>query len=454
MSTRTPLLRESGEPFVLYGRRWVVLLAVCLLQLANAAVWATFMPITPQAALYFTDSADKGWIIDLLSLIFMVVYLPMAFHAMWSLNARGLRRTVVAAGWLNLLGATIRWGGNLAGRGGRGGLGAVFAGQTIAAVGQPAILACPTLLAAMWFGEHERALALTLGSMANPLGMAAASVMAPAIVGTNAMPSDAAMDSLLLWTLVPSAIAAVVAHAAIGDRPPTPPSFSAKAEHVGAFLDAIAAARRSKPFVLLAVVAGLGIGLFNALTTLMAQILAAHSYTDSQVGTASALLVGLGIVFAGAVAAVLDATQAFLGATRALFCCATASLVLFTLVANVAGHFTLVAVSTSVIGATCFAALPAMLELGAEILYPVSEGTSAGLLWLAGQLGGIVILLIMQQLGGGVGASPPGADPDMTLACWFVVLACGCATLLTFAIHTDYHRLDAERAAGGGSIQT
>ena len=37
---------------------------------------------------------------------------------------------------------------------------------------QVAILSCPTLFVALWFGDSERALANMLASVANPLGMA------------------------------------------------------------------------------------------------------------------------------------------------------------------------------------------------------------------------------------------------------------------------------------------
>ena len=48
-----------------------------------------------------------------------------------------------------------------------------------AALAQPVILGCPTLMAATWFGEDERGLANTLASLANPIGIAAGSVVPP-----------------------------------------------------------------------------------------------------------------------------------------------------------------------------------------------------------------------------------------------------------------------------------
>ena len=50
-----------------------------------------------------------------------------------------------------------------------------FGGQILAAIAQPVIISCPTLMAATWFGDDERALANTIASLANPIGLASQS---------------------------------------------------------------------------------------------------------------------------------------------------------------------------------------------------------------------------------------------------------------------------------------
>ena len=42
---------------------------------------------------------------------------------------------------------------------------------------QVAIMSCPTLFVALWFGDNERAIANTIASVANPLGMAVRCVL-------------------------------------------------------------------------------------------------------------------------------------------------------------------------------------------------------------------------------------------------------------------------------------
>ena len=48
----------------------------------------------------------------------------------------------------------------------------VLIGQFIAALGQPLISCAPAKLAALWFGENERVIATTIGTAAQPIGVA------------------------------------------------------------------------------------------------------------------------------------------------------------------------------------------------------------------------------------------------------------------------------------------
>jgi len=46
----------------------------------------------------------------------------------------------------------------------------VMVGQTIAGIGWTFMVQAPTKLAAIWFGDHERSIATTIGSLAGPIG--------------------------------------------------------------------------------------------------------------------------------------------------------------------------------------------------------------------------------------------------------------------------------------------
>ena len=61
----------------------------------------------------------------------------------------------------------------------------VLVGQLIAACGQPLISCAPAKLAALWYGENERVIAVTVGTAFQPIGVAIGYVL-PAFFVTEA----------------------------------------------------------------------------------------------------------------------------------------------------------------------------------------------------------------------------------------------------------------------------
>eukprot|EP00041_Stephanoeca_diplocostata_P043335 m.12678 g.12678 ORF g.12678 m.12678 type:complete len:213 (-) comp9911_c0_seq2:313-951(-) len=163
---------HKGE-FVLYGRRWLMLANIALLQAANAILWVSYAAVATKAAKYFdTDNST----INMLSITYMVVYLIVGFWTTMLLQRTGLRYALVLASGVNMTGALIRYVGVLGGSA-KQQLILQFVGQTLGAIAQPFLLGCTTLLAATWFGEHERAIANSLSSLANPIGTAAGYIL-------------------------------------------------------------------------------------------------------------------------------------------------------------------------------------------------------------------------------------------------------------------------------------
>jgi len=76
-----------GGGVQVYKRRWVVLLCFCLCNAANALVWITFSPISDQVEAKFNISST--WV-NMLSLVFMIVFVPITFPSAWLLDHLGL----------------------------------------------------------------------------------------------------------------------------------------------------------------------------------------------------------------------------------------------------------------------------------------------------------------------------------------------------------------------------
>ncbi len=119
---------------------------------------------------------------------------------------------------LNALGAVLRWQGAVS----RSFLTA-FVGQTICSVAQCFTLGVPPMLAAAWFGPHERARATSIGVLSNQLGGALGLLSSVVVTHGSDLPallgSTAAASGVIFGLLLIGFQAA----------PPTPPSRSQQA---------------------------------------------------------------------------------------------------------------------------------------------------------------------------------------------------------------------------------
>ena len=118
----------------------------------------------------------------------------------------------------------------------------VFIGQSLSAIAQPCFVNSPGLLAANWFGQSERDVAVTVASLFAVVGNAVGQVLPPMMVnqhaeavspassggGVNPLIVDG-MKSLLLVQAVVAAAAYLLVFVFFKSHPPTPPSSSTAA---------------------------------------------------------------------------------------------------------------------------------------------------------------------------------------------------------------------------------
>lgn len=274
-----------------------------------------------------------------------------------------------------------------------------------------------------------------IGSVSNPMGVALGTVLSSQLV------SKASDIRLMLWVYsAPCVLAFVLILFFFQNKPPTPPCVSASQQSAG-FLEGLKLVIRNKPFLLLLLAFGIGVGSTSSVSALSGQIVGGQGFSPKEAGYFFAILLMAGIVGAVISGKIIDKTKRFTETLRVSFALACLAFLMFTLVLPMR-IFWLVSISTGMMGFFCFAALPVALELSVECTYPVDEGTSAGLMWLTGQLFGIIITFAMDGL---QGSKEPGIDqPSMTNSCWFVTSAAGFAAFLLMFFKTDYKRLSVD----------
>lgn len=429
--------------YKVYKRRWFILLVICILNSSNAMLWLSFAPVADQTAKYFELSLDQ---VNWLSLIFLVVAIPVGFGTTWMLDTLGLRTSLILSSWLNMTGSILRFLSILDNIPvGLRNYPLLMAGQTLCALAQPLVLLSPTKLAAIWFPENQRATANMIASMSNPLGILFANIFSPMIVG-----SKEKIPQLLGIYTIPAAIVCLLATAGIRNRvPPTPSSSSALASSSEPFLAGVKLLVRNKPYMILLTCFGAGIGLFTSFSTLLQQILCVKGYSNDLAGLCGALFVVFGILGAFLLGLYVDRTKKFIEVTKISFCLAALASIAFAVVSQMRTQGIAVAVVSSLFGMFGFAIYPISMELAVECSYPIGEATSAGLIFISGQIQGIIFIMLFQLL-----TKELADDPQYTCALsWKVptlVMAAFCsagACLFVIFFHTEYKRLKEEAVA-------
>jgi len=363
--------------FKIYGYRWVVLLAFMLVVAINQFMWITFAPITSSAATYYGVS-DLG--IGFLSMVFMIVYVVISIPASWMIDTYGIRVAVgigaAMTGIFGLLRGLLAHNYTL-----------VLVAQIGIAIGQPFILNAVTTVAARWFPIRERATAAGLGSLAMYLGIVVALVLTPYLA------AQSEISGMLLSYGIVSAISIVVFFLLVRERPPTPPCRPDQEERSLVF-DGLQESLRMKNFVLLMIIFFVGLGVFNAVTTWIEDIVRPRGFSTIQAGNMGGLMIVGGIIGAIAIPLLSDHHRkrtpylllAVIGATLGLVGITFATSYWFLLL------------SAFVFGFFLLSAGPVGFQYAAEVTHPTPEGTSNGMLLLMGQISGIAFILGIDSL--------------------------------------------------------
>jgi MFS family permease len=360
--------------FKVYGYRWAVLAAFMSVILVNQLLWITFASITSSAASYYGVS-DLS--IGLLSMSFMVVYIVVSIPASWVIDTYGIRIAVGIGAALTAAFGLMR------------GLVAdnytlVLVSQIGIAIGQPFILNAITKVAARWFPILERATASGLGTLAMYFGILLGLALTPFLA------IQFGIEGVLLGYGIVAVIGAVVFFAVARERPPTPPCPPDQEERSLVF-DGMRQTLHKRDFIFLMLIFFVGLGVFNAVTTWIEEIVGPRGFSSTQAGLTGGLMILGGILGALVIPALSDRY----GKRTPFMILALAGAILGLVGIAFAASYWLLLASSFVLGFFLLSAGPIGFQYGAEVAFPAPEGTSNGLLLLTGQVAGIAFILGM-----------------------------------------------------------
>jgi MFS family permease len=371
--------------------RWAVLGAYALLAACTQLLWLTFAAVDTRSAAVM--KVDLGTVGDLAA-IFPFVYIVLALPTGRWLDMK--------FGQALTAGALLTGGGSLIRLVSPTSFGWQLAGQLVIAAGQPLVLNSITKVAARYFAPEERATAISIGTASLFVGILAAVLMAGPLFDAGGVPLLVGVQA------VPAVLAAVLVVIALRAAPAfvDDPSVSLSLRWLTG----------DRFMWVLAALVFIGMGTYNAVATWLQPILA-HFGEGAAAGNLIAVMTFAGIVGA----AVLPASIAARNRRR--------EMLLAALVVS-AVSFVAIAVNHNVywLGAWLFAqgflllaSLPVVLDWSDVHAGPERQGAAVGFLMMSGNLGGLLLVLLIQALIG---------NPYLALGALAVVAVAGLPVVL------------------------
>ncbi|MBB2890981.1 MFS transporter [Flexivirga oryzae] len=380
MSLREPGVRPTDEASTTdtsacaptAKSRWSVIAAYAAMAAASQAILVNYAPVTGDAAHHFGVSITAiGW----LSQVFPLLYVIVAIPAGLALD-RYFRPALVAGAVLTVAGSFLRlvaddysW---------------ALTGQLVAAVGQPFILNAVTGLAVVYLVAKDRTTGIAIASSAVFAGMVAGNLLGALLPGEEHIRTLTVITAVIAMAAGLCLLVALRFVRTLAGTNAIPATNG---------LRSLRAAFGNRHLRRLCAVVAIPMGAFMALTTYAQPMLEPAGVSETSAGLILAGMMVAGVVASAVVPVWADRHRRevrFMGVSIVLT--AGACLLLAWAPSTAMAYVMLIGV-----GLVLLPALPIVLAL-TERHAPEAEGTAAGLIWLSGNLGGVVLATIIGVL--------------------------------------------------------
>nr|CAD7396962.1 unnamed protein product [Timema cristinae] len=370
-------------------------------------------------------------------------------------------------------------------------------GQTIVGSGDVFVLGMPPKLASLWFGPDQISIACSIIVLGSKLGAALGFFLPPLLVRDHLNRADIEPDLKVLQQIIAGSstlvLVLIIIWAALGlflppllvrdhlnradiepdlkvlqqiiagsstlvlvliiiflkDKPPLPPSLSqaqlrssSKDVTIKEFLLSLKRLLTSIDYHLLLWSFGINYGVLNAVCTLPNKLILSHFPGGQEfAGHVCLTIIVAGMLGVVVFGVLLDKTHKYKETALGVYILTMVSLVGFTFILGTKSTI-LVYLTAAALGVFLGGYIPVAYELGAELTYPLSEGTVTGVMLIPGSALGILFTTAttaVLERWGDIAAN--------MVMCGALVLGAG----LTAGISRNYYRLRANTLLGSSS---
>jgi len=361
---------ETPHPY-----RWIVLLNYAFIQAIMQILWITFAPITGDAAGFYGVSALQ---IGFLAMSFMIVYIFISIPASWAIDTFGIRKGVgfgvvlicVFGIMRGLMGNDYTY---------------VMLSMIGLAVAQPFILNSVTALSAKWFPLEERATAAGIAFMAQFVGIMIGMAATPYLTIQFGIPGMLTIYGVITFAGAVCFFLFVKPAPALAEEEAAVPRTKV--------FEGLRHLLKLKDMILMILMLFIGLGIFNAITTWIEQMIAPRGFSIVQAGTLGAVLMVGGILGCLVVPTLSDRLRKRKLPVVVCLVGSLPGLIGLTFVTS----FGWLLASGFCMGFFLMGMGPVIFQYGTEVSYPAPEATSQGVLMLSGQISGIIFIFGMDM---------------------------------------------------------
>ncbi len=378
-------------------KRWFMLIILILVTIMVEIQWLTHAPIARVAEKFYENQLGiYSWLtIDSLAMVYMLVFIIICLPASYIIDTYGIQKGIGIGAVLLIIGAIIKgfYGYNLL---------MVCLGQLFLATAQPFIINAVTAFSARWFPQKERAMAVGFTALAQYLGIVMVMLITPMLVVSSPTHANygSGVDTMLYLYMIPSVLSGIFVLFFLKEKPKNIP-FNRKTVRLD-FKKGISHMLQLKDAMFTILLFTIGLGIFNAISTLVDAITADLNIQDSDGLIGGIMLIG-GIIGAIILPILSDKYQkrkpflvfCMLGVVPAVIGLAFASEISEIINLSTSGTYNLALVSSFLLGFCIMSAGPIGFQYTAEITSPTPESTSQGILLLVGQISGIALVTLM-----------------------------------------------------------
>lgn len=378
---------EAKHPYPAY--RYVMLATIMLATVAIEIQWLTHAAVVRPAEVFYQGQFNQEAFlnIDFLAMVYMVAFLVMSFPASYIIDTYGIK-TGISIGAL-LLGIfslmKALFADNLTG---------VIIAQTGLAIAQPFLLNVVTAFTARWFPLFQRGMAAGLLALAQYIGIIIAMLVTPALVGSDPdLPAYGSGFEKMLWVYgIISLVAALSCLILVRERPK---GIKAESQERYPFFKGLSHIMRNRDMLLTMFLFLIGLGIFNAISSMTDSIAAQAGVKDSDGLIGGLMLIGgiLGAIIIPALSDKMRKRKPFILLCIGGMLPAVAGMAFAGQLANDAdGAYTISLISSFILGFFVMSAGPIGFQYAAEVSYPAPESASQGILLWVGQLTGMIFV--------------------------------------------------------------